>query len=179
VRSFLLFAALVAAAACSISRKDTLSADHCREAAPPWSRPPPSTNELGAAAASVSHVVLGRVRWTGTATDEDGDRRRELGYVVVDVLGFYKGDAWAVDPRMRRAFPLLGSPNAIGPLACRSGEEFFFFVTLPGAAARPWRGGAPDPVVRAFGENSVELALVVPEAERERVLTALGMPRRE
>jgi hypothetical protein len=170
-------ASLVAAgclvSACAVARKDTLSADVCHAPAPPWTEAP-STDRVRAAAAAATHVVLGRVRWTGIASEEELGRRRELGYAVVDVLGFYKGDAWTVDPRMQRAFPLLSEPSAHRLLACRGGEELFFFVSLPGASPRPWPGGAPDPVVRAFGENSVELALVVPETERARVLDAIA-----
>jgi hypothetical protein len=161
--------------ACPIARKDTLSADVCHNPAPPWTALP-SAEQLRAAAASVTHVVLGRVRYTGIATEEEHGRQRQLGYVVVDILGFYKGDAWIVHPRMQRAFPLLSEPSAHGELACRQGEELFFFVRLPGREARPWPGGAPDPVLRAFGENSVELELVVPESDRERVLEALAAP---
>jgi hypothetical protein len=160
----------VALAACVPARRDTLVADVCRDAPEPLQA---DLAGLEAAARAATHVVRGRVRWTGLAIDEDGETRREFGYVVVDILEFHRGDAWSVDPRMRRAFPLLGPPERLKALGCRQGEALFFFVSLPGPedSARP--GGVPDPVFRAFGDRAVALLAFAPESEQPRVAEAL------
>jgi hypothetical protein len=175
VRRLVAIALACALPACAGARKDTLSADVCHNPPPAWPALP-SAERLRAATASATHVVHGRVRWTGTVSEAEHGRQRQLGYVIVDVLGFYKGDAWNVHPRMQRAFPLLSDARAHDQLACRTDEELFFFVRLP-TEPRPWPGGAPDPVLRAFGENSVELELVVPESDRARVLEAVAATR--
>jgi hypothetical protein len=144
------------------------------EAPPPFVGP---AADLRAAARSASHVIRGRVRWTGLSVDQDGERRTELRYVVVDILEFHRGDAWSVDPRMRRAFPLLADDDAIQSLACREGEAFFFFATLPGPNTPQRPGGVPDPIYRAFGDRSVELVALVPESERAQVVEALAQSR--
>jgi hypothetical protein len=164
-------ATLVAVSACPPARRDTIVADVCNDAPGPFAAP---RGDLDAAVKVASHVVLGRVRWTGQAFDEDGEKRREFAYVVVDVLEFHRGDAWSIDPRMRRAFPLLAAPALLGPLACRDGEAFFFFVKLPGPADPPRPGGVPDPVFRAFGDRSVEVVAIAPESDRARVSETLG-----
>lgn len=164
--------ALVALCACGGTRKDTLSADVCRETPAEWSELIPAA-ELRARAAAASHVVRGRIRWTGSVIDVEHTSQRELGYVVVDILEFHQGDAWSVDPRMRRSFPLLGNQPELRALNCRTGEAFFFFVDLSGES---WPGGTPDPVFRAFGERAVELVAIVPESAAESVRAALAAP---
>ena len=173
VRSALIVA-LLPLAACVGRPKDTLVAHSCRQAPPSWSQAVPSRDELKRRASSVSHVVRGRLRWTGSAIDEEPGSQRELDYAVVDILEFHRGDAWSVSPRMRRSFPLLAESPALEALRCREGEAFFFFVDLPGRSAKEWPGGAPDPAVRAFGEDAVELVAIIPEEERERVQAALA-----
>lgn len=160
----------VALGACVPARRDTLVADVCRDAPEALAAP---SDGLEEAARKATHVVRGRVRWTGLALDEDGETRRELGYVVVDILEFHRGDAWSVDERMRRAFPLLGAPERLKPLGCRHGEALFFFVRLPGPEDPPRPGGVPDPVFRAFGDRAVELVQYAPESEQLRVAEAL------
>lgn len=169
VRALLIAAAV---SACGATRKDTLVADVCSDAPP--ALPTVTAEALDAAARAASHVVRGRVRWTGIANDEEGAQHREYVYVVVDVLEFYRGDAWSVEPRMQRSFPLLAERSVLGGLACRNGEAFFFFVDLPEPSAPPRPGGVPDPVFRAFGDRQVRVHAIVGEAERDRVAAALA-----
>jgi hypothetical protein len=150
--------ALVLAASCSQKRKEVVVPDTCRHDPPAW-------NAGAGAAESARHVVRARVRWTGSVNDEDG---REFPYVIADVLDFQQGDPWAVHPRYRRSFPLLGDPAEpaalalIARLACRQGEAFLFHADLPGIRDEPPVRAPPAPILRAFGKYRIRLHAVVP-----------------
>ena len=181
---------LLAITSCSPRAKDSASPDTCPH--DPSSQFPEIGDEELAKAAGVSHVVVGRVRWTGGATANEYNGYRAYRYVIVDIDEFLRGDPWSVAPKYRRSFPLLTlvstrndkdesqaprdrKSELVTALECRNEESFLFFVELP-SEERLQRASArlPGPVERAFGPYDVPLHGVLPASERERLMKKLA-----
>ncbi|MEZ4220688.1 MAG: hypothetical protein R3B13_07135 [Polyangiaceae bacterium] len=174
---------VTALGACGQRRRDTVTPAVCPNIPPAF--PSVSDDRLRQALAQASHVVRGRVRFTGEAHKFDGRRTIRYLYVIVDIVEFRKGEAWTLPGRYQRAFPILvleegksemdafnqrtaAETDAL-QLTCREDEAFWFVMDLPREQRRP-RYEMPDPVMRAFGPLDVRLHAILPETEGDRLL---------
>ncbi len=173
--------------ACGARAKDTVHPAACTR--DPLPLPELNAAELTVAVKRASHVVRGRVRFTGSAVNYDGGKELRYVYIIVDTLEFLKGDPWQVPERYRKSFPLLvldsgksesphfapeGSVAAMAQaLSCREEEALWFALDLPNAQRRPLHE-IPDPVRRSFGPLDVRLHAAVAETQRDRLVKALS-----
>ncbi len=177
----------LALAGCAPPARDTVHPAICHR--DPEELPRLDAAGLAAAVHRASHVLRGRVRFTGDAVNRDGRREQRYRYIIVDALEFLKGDPWQVPGRYRKSFPILvleegqSESQHFNPrptdkalaaaLACREGEALWFVLDLPDPQRRPLHE-MPDPVRRSFGPLDVRVHAVAQKSQRDQLLSAVS-----
>ncbi len=175
------------ALSCAPLARDSVRPAICRH--DPAALPELDEATLAEAVKAASHVVRGRIRFTGEALNQDGRSQQRYIYVIVDALEFLKGDPWQLPGRYGKSFPILaldegrsdnphfnlepGQRAVASALMCREDEALWFVVDLPDVQRRPPHE-MPDPVVRSFGPLDVRLHAVVQEVQRDQLVRALS-----